>query len=707
MQTEKVEASTVAEAVPKNGRSLRTRKAQSAQAQKTTTVQRSTRARSTRGKAAHTEPIVPKNDAAAEQNEVDSQVMEEAQTLKTDNSQGTNEAEQPNEEVEPPVVKTAEAPKPKGRRGRKPKTEKLSDDAVVVIEETPTSVTRPVNESSEVSSEPLAETGEVVIAVEEPAVMTATNNRGKRAAKAQINTPVRRSVRTNKINAPEEVEEVDAADKVDIEEDAHHEDAEEKTQAEVKKPPPKKKAVRKPAKGRGRKIAKKIMQLSDNDDEEKMIEDQLEHTIIHGQAETGVAMDDAAEQIDEASATEGMVVETEAVVAPVELPIVASPQGDEVAQQDADDDEEDYVLPAAMSTPLPAPVVLSPTPTSRFFTEPTKAHIAMPSSPLARFGSPLLITEEADLGIVAARSSTPNRALFSEPHTPHASARKAQALGIFTTPSQVVQRSTTYTPKGTIKHLDVASSPILQPPQNLVDDEERSGKSPVKNATPRSSLDPLTARNLFGSVESHRWTADSPSRRSSGGSPMKRHSLSFTEYKEDLGGAESEPEEETAAVSTQEDVETQIDEASMPGTPPTQIAKDEPDSNHNESDLSEIEMDDIQSQNDLEENDMDMDEQEATEEGGEASSATKANEEDAVNDSAFNDDSLFAVPTEGLFTSNKTFTAVTDKYLETPKEESEIALNESTFNDNSLFAIPSEGLFPFNYILSAVTDKLV
>ncbi|KAF8425987.1 hypothetical protein EV426DRAFT_38994 [Tirmania nivea] len=346
-----------------------------------------------------------------------------------------------------------------------------------------------------------------------------------------------------------------------------------KTPVMKKKAAPKRKGGRKPAKARGKKAAKPVEVDSDQETEqaiegqpdEQSLEQPEENPEEGTEKGTGSSQAEIGTMAAECSELNNvsMPMAPEIITTTEESPVASLPANDD-SQHDVD---EDNALPPTLSqTPIPAPVIFSPSHTTQSFSEPTKSAAPVPSSPLARFSSPamrspIVGSRKRDFGgDVTPRSSPVKRSRLS-PSTPLASSSRTTSFAVeLATPSQL-NRESTYTPQATFKHLDVASSPVLQPPRN-VDESERPGKSPVKNATPRSSLDPAAARNLFGSIESNRWAGDSPSRRSSGVSPMKRQNMSFTEFGEIKPQAEDggSGNDDDAGAQTEEDSEFQQDE---------------------------------------------------------------------------------------------------------------------------------------------------
>lgn len=486
--------------------------------------------------------------------------------------------------------------------------------------------------------------------------------RGRRGAKAPTSAPIRRSGR-NKLaeqsdpmpNVPEpqvsenvlhesvstQPTEIDIVAE-QIEPDAQNN--EDELTAPMKKPkgPAKRKGGKRAAKGRGKHQQKS--ELTNEPTEQELRNGQPVQEQIEANADDIMMEDPVLEQAS--------IVDTDMNLAQEHEP-VPSPQGNEVSNHDADD-EEVHLPSSVMHTPIPAPVILSPGRTTQSTSEPTKAPTPIPSSPLGRFASPNFRSSFTDpqadaiMGETTPSPSTKRR-LRSSPSTPVTSSNKSPSFGIDSTPSRLKQEPILYTPKAAIRALDVSSSPILHPPQSLIKDDERSGKSPVKNPTPRSSLDPLTARGLFKTYENQLLTSDSPSRRSSAVSPVKRQSLSLTDY--------DEPLEETNS-----DNDTEVDETPGEDEPQEEIKLTDQAHEHNDTQpLPESELVDKRTNMDIELKEMETESTPATlstdgnkqseevQDVGEVQGVEGLIEAEYDQESTVNDNSLFAIPSEGVY----------------------------------------------------------
>ena len=676
------EAEEGAKAAPEpaqsNVRSLRGRKAQPPPPP-TPKVQRSSRAKIDKGKgrAVSPEPVASQDGTVkgfpAQQQEVEHIVEDTAAPKRRGRPPKVAVAVQVEEhaEVDQQIEEEAAIPK---RGGRK-------QGAAAAVE---------VEEHTEVDPHP-----------EEEPLTPAKPGRAKRVTKAAAKTPVRRSGRRNKAAEPEAersggscgiavvIEKIvvsgvagvpskpQVVDEQPTNAETHEEVVEEKAPVAKKKAAPKRKGGRKPTKGRGKKAVGLVEEGSDQEakqaiggqPDEQLMEQPEENPegeekgTGSSQAEVGIM---AAESSEVNNVTVPVALEITATA--MESPVTSPPTNND-SQHDVD---EDNALPPALSqTPIPAPVVFSPSHTAQSFSEPTKSPTPVPSSPLARFSSPamkspIVGSRKSDFGDDVTPRSSPVKRSRSNPSTPLASSSRTTISGAeLTTPNYISRESTSYTPKATIKHLDIASSPILHPPRN-VDESEKPGKSPVKNATPRSSLDLATARNLFGSVEGNRWAGDSPRRRSSGVSPMKRQSMSFTEFGEMKSQAEDggmgNGDDDDAGAQTEEDSEFQQDEDKEILGQLTPL-KDQMNSDF-EVETVVTERETLGTQADTEERapaapvDADGD----SEMGGSGSmdqhqqedSHMEDDQEAFVDDSTF-DDSLFAIPAEGLSLSSVMF----------------------------------------------------
>jgi len=614
------------EAIQSNTRSLRARKAQPPPP--TPKVQRSGRAKTDKGKGKAADP-----DPAASQNDA------------------TEDFPAQQQEIGGQIAGGTAIPR---RRGRLPKA---------------------TEEHTEVDSH----LGEEPITPVKP-------ERPRRVTKAAVQTPVRRSERRNQAAEPEAgaykgthrvavviekivVGEVTGGPVIPevVEQSANaetDEEVEEKAPVAEKKAVPKRKGGRKPAKGRGKKAAKPVEEGSDQEagqaiegqPEEQPEEESGKDT---GSSQGGIGIM-AAEPGEVSNVSEPVAPEITATTA--EPPVAPLPTSDNSPHGV----EDNLLSPTLSQTPIPAPVSFSPSRPTQSFSEPMKSPTPVPSSPLARFSSksPIVNSKRRDFDDdVTPRWSSMKRSR-SNPSTPLASSSKAISSGVgLTTPNQLNMESTSYSPKATIRHLDVASSPILHPPRNA-DEGERPGKSPVKNATPRSSLDPVTSMNLFGGVESNRWAGSSPRRRSSGVSPMKRQSMSFTEFGESGSQVENDgivggDDDDDAGAQTEEDSEFQQDEdkGAQRQLTPSKDQEAEIDSDF-EAGTGVAETETLATQVDMEEytpaaqvyadGDSESEHNEDMDQHQDVIHAEDDQEEAFVDDSTFNNDSLFAIPAEGL-----------------------------------------------------------
>ena len=669
-QDVKEEVGAVPEPVQSNARSLRARKAQPPPPPPpppppNPKVQRNSRTKVDKGKE-KAEPVASQNDVVedfpAQQQEVVEHIVEEAAIPK--------------------------------RRGRLPKVivaipvQEHTDIHQQPIEEA-VILKRRGRKSKSAAAVEVEEITEVDPHLEEEPITPAKPGRGRRVTKAAEKTPVRRNSRRDQATEPEAektqgsrgvavvIEKVviskaarepaipQVLDEQPTNAETDEEATEEKLPVVKMKATPKRKGGRKPPKGLGKKASKPVEEDLDQETEqvieaqpdaqlmeqpEEKPEEELEKGTGSSQAEVGSIVVEPSEV-----SNVSVPVAPEITANAEESPVASAP-----ANNDADD--EDNILPLTLSqTPIPAPVMFSPSRTTQSFSEPTKSPTPVPSSPLARFSSPtmkspIVGSRKRDFDDVTPRSSPINRSR-SNPSTPLASSTRTTFFGVeLTTPNQLSRESNSYTPSATIKHLDVASSPILHPPRNI-DESERPGKSPVKNATPRSSLDPATARNLFGGVESNQWASDSPRRRSSGVSPMKRQSMSFTEFGELKSQAEVDGmangggDGDDAGDLTEEDSEFQRDDGKeTPGqlTPSKDQEAEGPDF---EIGTDAAEKETLQTQADTEDCTsaalLDADDDSELEDN-EVMNHQQEDSHAFVGDSTFNNDSLFAIPAEGF-----------------------------------------------------------
>ncbi|KAI5788867.1 hypothetical protein DFH27DRAFT_632565 [Peziza echinospora] len=257
------------------------------------------------------------------------------------------------------------------------------------------------------------------------------------------------------------------------------------------------------------------------------------------------------------------------------------------AEQSSGENHDEGLPPAPNQNTPSSSFMLPPNNTFEYTRDPVKSPV--PSSPLGRFATPLNKSPMLDPARSAAISpvgdiervsfmgtgpgTSPIKNLFSTPSTStrrgdspagaHSitSDKKQSPLAQSTPQGAGFEGPSIYTPRAELKQLDVLSSPVLQPPKSLVEEDERAGKSPVKNATPRSSLDPVAAADLFGPLDHTPWTGGPSSRRSSGVSPVKRHSMTFADFMGNDNSDQSNASPAGEAGGIQESSDEELSEA--------------------------------------------------------------------------------------------------------------------------------------------------
>lgn len=481
------------------------------------------------------EPIKRITRSNKSQNAQEASAVDRASRSKANQKMGTlesivieaNAAEEVQEAVDQQIVQEAKISGPRGRKGKTPKKAKAESPA---IEET--LLPEPLKSRSRAAKGRMVQqTGTADVEVEECAILQSSNdaipketqlqtesmvaikkeNQATRAPRAVPSTPARRSTRNklaDKKTQPDVIRELQQPSQggegtvantnvVSVDETNTNVDTEPQHKDDIKLPSiasaeaPEQSPDKHELEGRTMCLPEKdIEQYSGVSNNEISPSQQSENQNVPDStiesANANVAVEETNVSVIN-DTDEPMYLESDAVSI--------------VAASYLNTDNEEILLRPVLQSPLPAPVMLSPSQTNLSFAEPTKSPMSTSSFALSTSFTTSKETFDNHSQDEVTPTSSPAKSVVSYPSTPLASRGPTSGMER-TTPIHLTEEHSPYTPKGTVKQLDVFSSPILQPPRNLVAEEERSGKSPVKNATPRSSLKVSTATSITEGVES-------------------------------------------------------------------------------------------------------------------------------------------------------------------------------------------------------------